>query len=242
MKLSVALPAALLALLAAGCGNDGGGAGGTAGGGSSRPDVSQQVGACATDSPGVTGATTLTRADLDGDGTPEDVRLTSPQGDCPGVVFAKVGSGYLSAQVPTDGPPVTKAEAVAVPGVEGQLLATTQTHPRGGFQLRLFSAAGGRLTELEDGGSSLVPFVATDVQEHPLSLSCVRGALVKTEAVAHEPAGVMPAWDIRQTTYTFGTGGVTAGAPKEVADNVLPAQLDARYADLAGHTMFRGCA
>ena len=58
---------------------------------------------------------------------------------------------------------------------------------------------------------------------------------------AHEPAGVVPAWDIRQTTYTVGADGVTAGAPKEVADNVLPAQLDEKYADLAGHTMFRGC-
>ena len=131
MKPSVILPCLLAALVLAGCGNESSASQGSSSGTASSnapepasnapsssasagaaPATASTIGACAPDAPGVTKATALTTVDLDGDGTPEQVRLTAPDGSCPGVVFAKVGSGYLSAQVPTDGPPVRSAFGV----------------------------------------------------------------------------------------------------------------------------------
>jgi hypothetical protein len=59
--------------------------------------------------------------------------------------------------------------------------------------------------------------------------------------VAHQPSGVAFAWDIRQTSYSLDGAAVTPAATKEIADNVLPAQLDAKYPDLVRHTAFKSC-
>ena len=130
---------------------------------------------------------------------------------------------------------------MAVPGRKGELLVTRQDHPRGGFQLRVYAAGDGKLVELEADGHSLVPFVALDVQEHPLSIDCTNGGVVITEAVAHEPPGVMFAWDIRRTPYVVDGTEVTAGKTEEIADNVLPGQLDAKYPDLVKYAAFKSC-
>ena len=112
-----------------------------------------------------------------------------------------------------------------MPGREGALLVTRQDHPRGGFQLRLYAAGPDELVELKTDDGPLVPFVAPDVQERPLSVDCADGGVVLTEAVAHKPPGVIFAWDIQRTTYAVEGGEVTAGETEEIADNVLPAQL-----------------
>ena len=233
---SVLLPPLLACLVLAGCGDTG-----TAPRGSAATQAPGKVGSCPVDSPAIAAAKPVTRADLDGDGTADDVRLTDPGSACPNLVFARVGRSYLAAQVPADGPPVRTAFGVSVPGERGQLLATRQEHPRGGFQVRLYGRAGDALTELQVSGHALIPFVATDVQEHPLSVDCAPGGLVLTEAVAHEPAGVAFAWDVKRTSYAVKGGVVTAGATDEVADNVLPAQLEARYPELTGYAMFKSC-
>ena len=62
-----------------------------------------------------------------------------------------------------------------------------------------------------------------------------------TEAVAHEPVGIAPAWDIKQTTYAVDGTTVTKGATKEIADNVLPKDLEAKYPDLVKHSAFESC-
>jgi hypothetical protein len=86
-----------------------------------------------------------------------------------------------------------------------------------------------------------LPFLATDVQEHPLSIDCGEGGLVVTEAVAHEPVGVVAAWDIKRTTYVVDGLHLIPGATAEVADNVLPNQLASKYPDLVRHTAFTSC-
>ena len=245
-----ALPllAVLVALVVAGCGSaseEAGSSAGASGSASSSPSADTTIEGCAPDSPQLTSARTLTRADLDGDGTREAVRLTAPGGTCGGTVFAQVGDTVLSARLPGDEPPVTSAYAVTVPGVEGDLLVTTQQHPRGGFQTRVFGGSG-TLTEVEVAGRPLVPFVATDVQEQPLSVDCGKGSLVLTEAVAHEPVGVVPAFDVRRTTYALDRGGdgsvtLTKGSTREIADNVLDRQLGQAYPALVGHRMFPSC-
>jgi len=151
------------------------------------------------------------------------------------------GSPTGTPSLPADEPPVTSTYSIAVPGLATPLLVTRQVHPRGGFQLRVFAPDGSTWTELRVDGNALLPFIATDVLEHPLSVDCTDGGLVVTEAVSHTPAGVAFAWDVKQTTYAVDGSQVTAGATRKVADNVLPKQLEAKYPDLVRHTAFKTC-
>lgn len=199
------------------------------------------VGDCPVESAAVTGARTIATADLDGDGEGDVVKLTAMGGDCPNMIFARLADRYLSSPLPSGEPPLTSAFGVEVPGREGHLLVTRQDHPRGGFQLRVHAAGDGTLVELETDGHSLVPFVALDVQEHPLSIDCTDGGVVVTEAVAHEPAGGMFAWDIKRTSYALEGTEITPGETVEIADNVLPNQLGAKYPELVRHAAFKSC-
>jgi catechol 2,3-dioxygenase-like lactoylglutathione lyase family enzyme len=203
--------------------------------------TSAKAGECPAKSPAVVSARTITTADLDGDGKREAVKLTARHGDCANLLFAKVGEGIVHAQMPVGGLPLSRAFAVEVPGRDGALLVTRQDHPRGGFQLRLYAAGPDGLVELKTDGHPIVPFVALDVQERPLSVDCADGGVVLTEAVAHKPPGGSFAWDIHRTTYAVEDGEVTAGAMEEIADNVLPAQLKAKYPDLVDYSTFKSC-
>ena len=234
----LALVAALLVL--AGCGSAGQGSDAKDSTGASSGAT--KVGACDADSAEVTSAKTVGTADLDGDGTADTVQVTAAGGACGNTLFAKLGDSYVSTALGDDEPPVTSAFAVDLEGHDGQLFVTKADHPRGGYQLRIYGVAGGQLAEVKkDDGQSLVPFVALDVQEHPWSIDCGDNALVFTEAVAHEPVGVAPAWDIKQTSYALDGTTATAGPTKEVADNVLPQELPAKYPDLVKHAAFESC-
>jgi hypothetical protein len=236
-----------LAALAGACGDDGSagssaeGADRAASSPSAAAEVAGDVAGCAPDSAAVTAARRVAEADLDGDGTPEEVRLTTTGSECSGVLFAEVGDGFVWGRVPPGGPPVRASFGVGL-GEGSDLLVTRQEHPRGGFQVRVLARSGDRLVELErEGGETLVPFVATDVLEHPVTIDCERGALVVTEAVAHEPPGVRATWDVRRTTYEVADGEARAQGTEEIADNVGDAQLEKDFPELGARTMFAGC-
>lgn len=233
-------PALALALLA-GCGSAEQGSRDAAG---KEPTASPSGSTSASPSSCTQTVKTIAQADLDGDGRREQVQVgTGGGGTCPDSlsVAGKAGEPYVGVELPSGEPPVRSGFGVAVPGRKGELLVTRQDHPRGGFQLRVYAAGDGKLVELEVDGRSLVPFVALDVQEHPLSIDCTDGGVVITEAVAHEPPGVMFAWDIRRTPYVVDGTKVTAGSTEEIADNVLPGQLDAKYPDLVKYAAFKSC-
>lgn len=231
------LAATVAGVLLAGCGS----AGPSASSDSSPTKSPAKVGSCEVGDPGVLGARTVARVDLDGDGQQDAVKLTAASGACPDLLFAKRGPGYVTAQLPTSEPSVSAVFGVDLAGVNGSLLVTRQDHPRGGFQLRVYMTSGAQLTELTVGRRSLLPFVALDVEEHPWSIDCGDGGLVFTEAVAHQPHGVVATWDIRRTTYTVSGGQITPGPTSEIADNVLPGQLAAKHPALAEHTAFASC-
>jgi len=234
-----ALPCAVLLLVAA-CGSeapasDNGAAEKTEG-------AAAMIGRCPADAPAVKAAPTIATVDLDGDGKGEAIKLTKSGGRCATLLFAKLGDRYVGMQLQQDQPPVSAAYGVNVPGHQGALLVTREDHPRGGFQLRLYAESNDeKLTELEVDGRSLVPFVVLDVQEHPLSVDCTKGGVVVTEAVAHEPHGVVFAWDIKRTSYAVDGSDVTPGATKEIADNVFPGRLAAKYPQLVKHSAFASC-
>jgi hypothetical protein len=239
------LGAVLVLALLVGCGSAEQGRGEEAG---SAPVESSRPSPSVVEEPGcapVAGAARITkvvaRADLDGDGTADPVGLTLDGDPCPGRLWAELGDADVTVALPAGEPPVDSAFAVAIPGRTGEVVVTRQDHPRGGFQTRVFAWADGTLAELEVAGSPLVPFVATDVQEHPTSIDCGEDVLTVTEAVAHEPAGVVFAWDVRRTTYALRDVTVTRGVTREIADNVLPAQLRKEYPELERNAVFPGC-
>src|SRR5690349_18890479 len=167
MKRLVAVAAVLVL---AGCGSAEQGSGDD-GKEATTPGVAM-VGGCAADAPEVQQAKPVGTADLDGDGTADQVKLTAAGGSCGNLLFAKVGTGYVATPLPADDPPVGSVFAIAPTWSEGQLLVTRADHPRGGYQLRVYAADGESLTELTVDDQPLVPFVATDVQEHPFSIDC----------------------------------------------------------------------
>jgi hypothetical protein len=184
----------------------------------------------------------LTSADLDGTGEPDAVQFAEGSGTCHDVLFARADAKRRGVVVTGDLPmTAAKASPVTVPGRKGQLVLVVQSHPRGGFQARLFGYADGRLEELTADGAPVFPFVATDVLTDPMSASCTEGGFEVVEAKAHAPIGVVPAWDVYRTTYAVDGNTVTKGATAEVADNVLDKQLHREYRALVQHSLFANC-
>lgn len=228
---------ALLAVVA-GCGSAGDGSGG-----SSAPGAGRIAGGCPVSSAVVRHAPVLARADLDGDGRTDSLAVTGPRGACRDTLVAHVGDRVASlplGRVRLDPASVT---LVQLPGRRGLLVSARQAHPRGGFQVHLFGYEAGRLRELLDRhGNPLVPFVATDAGATPASAGCGHDAVVVDQAVTHRPAGLVPTWDVRRTSYTVSGARVTGERSRTVASGLTPARLRQRFPDLVGHVLFRDCA
>ena len=187
-------------------------------------------------------APSLAPADLDGDGTGNNVQYLAGSGRCARVLFARVGGKRQGVKVTGDLPVRLQASrAVAVPGRHGDLVMLVEEHPRGGFQAHLYGYARGRFEELLAHGNPVLPFVATDVSDNPFTAGCTEGGITVTQAVAHQQVGVLPAWDIVRTTYAVDGNAVTPRGSEEVADNVLDAQLHRDHADLVTHSLFAHC-
>ncbi|MGO4258938.1 hypothetical protein [Marmoricola sp. RAF53] len=224
------LGAAALLAFVAGCGSSGDS---DASGSASSPEVSNAVCPHATGSPDF-------QLDLDGDGTPDDVAQVPASGGCPAVLEAHVGDDTLQAELDGD-LPVTSFAAVRFTGRDGDVLLTTQAHPRGGSQTRLFGYDARTFAELLADGKPVFDFVATDAPTEHVSAACTADGFAVTEAVAHQPAGVVPAWDVYRTPYAVAGNDVTAGARTEVDDNVLESQLPSKYPDVVKGAMFENC-
>lgn len=198
-------------------------------------------GGCATDDAALMGAARLASVDLDGDGGAEDVRLTSADSGCGELLVAEASGGLASVELEPGGPPVTGAFAVTVPGRDGQLLVTRAEHPRGGSQLRIYGLGERGLAEVVVEGRPIVPFLARDVREHPVSVGCTEGGLVITEAAAGEQADGSFGWEVLRTAYVLEGTEVTAGPVRVLATDVPTARLGDRFPVLARPHMFRGC-
>lgn len=242
-SLSPALPVLGALALATACGSSGGSTTASQSHRSS-PEASSPstaVGSCRAGNPALSSARTLTSADLDGDGSPERVRLTTPGGACGNTLFARLGRGYVSAPL-ADPLPVPSAQALRLRPDQAQLVAVRQVHPRGGFGYRVYAYGEGKLRELTDHGNPLVPFVATDAGDPmPLSADCADGRLTVTSAQRQQPPGIVAAWKVTRTTYDVAGGGVTGEQTRQVDDNALDASLDRSYPGLRQHRMFQHC-
>jgi hypothetical protein len=182
--------------------------------------------------------------DLDGDGAGDAIRIDAAplDGNCRDAVVADVGDKEVVAPLEY-GLPVESGGLVGirVPGRIGELLLITAHHPRGGFQAVLYGFSDGRLEELTVGNSGIFPFIATDATTDPISATCTGNGFEVTTARAHQPIGVVPAWDVFRTAYTVDGNTVTKGAPSKVADNVLDKELHRTYRPLTRYSLFANC-
>lgn len=203
-----------------------------------RPSDETSI-AC-TGHPGAPAAT----VDLDGDGAGDPIRIGAAplDGNCGDAVVADVGDKEIVAPLEY-GLPVEARDlaAIRVPGRKGELLLITAHHPRGGFQPVLYGFSDGTLEELTVGDSGIFPFIATDTMTDPISATCTENGFEVTTAKAHQPIGIVPAWDVFRTTYTVDGNSVTKGETAKVADNVLDKQLHRRYRPLTRYSLFANC-
>lgn len=179
-------------------------------------------------------------ADLDGDGATDRAVFTGAGGQCPASVSATVGGEHLAVEVGDELEPGT-FRAVRIPHRDGDLILLTLTHPRGGFHAHLYGYADGELAELEVDGKPIFSFVATDAPTEHVAAECTDDGFAIVEAVAHQPIGIAPAWDVFSTPYRVSGNEVSKGDRVEVADNMLPDDLEASYADLVANRLFENC-
>jgi hypothetical protein len=187
--------------------------------------------------------TVVAKADLDGDGQPSTVRLAgsgaSPCADrllADGGVWADVGGLALVPDPAT----VVHLKGAGAPDL---VLLSAEPHPRGGWQPHLFGAGGETgLTEVTSEGGPVVPFVATDGGAPPMTATCTPdGGISVVTAVAHEPPGVVLAWDVTETTYTVKDGHAETTGSKMVEEAAADPLLRKERPELFDGTLFANC-
>jgi hypothetical protein len=186
----------------------------------------------------------IAKADLDGSGSSREVRLTSPgSGPC---ADRLVGPGGESADVAGLDLVAAHAKVVHLHGDDpvDLVLVSAKPHPRGGAQVHLFGL-GGRsgLRELTAAGQPLVPFVATDGGAAPMTATCTDdGGIGVVTAEAHEPPGVVLAWDVTQTTYAIDDGRAVPKGKSSVADAAADPLLRRERPELFDGSLFSDCS
>ncbi len=184
----------------------------------------------------------VAKADLDGSGSAQEVWLTGPgNGPCADRLLASVGSVDVSGLdlVPDE------AKAVHLAGDGPDLvLVSAKPHPRGGAQPHLFGAGGDSgLTEVTSGGQPVVPFVATDGGAAPMTATCTDdGGIGIVTAQAHEPPGVVLAWDVTQTSYAVKGGRAVENGTSSVAKAAADPVLRKDHPELFDGTLFADCS
>ena len=144
----LALVTCALVLAACGSADRGSGSAGSDGSGSgsgegatASADPSDASSECASTEPG---PGVEAPVDVDGDGRPEVVTFTASS-SCGGPLLqAGSGDDPPRTTVAAGEPPVRQIFGVRVPGRTGELVVTRSTHPRGGYQLRVYAADGSR--------------------------------------------------------------------------------------------------
>jgi hypothetical protein len=191
----------------------------------------------------------LGAVDVDGDGKDDPLHLeqgTSPGATCPSgpMVIVAVGEGMATAPAPVpfdDSLPIAPKDirGVTVPGHKGDLVLVVQNHPRGGFSAHLSAFEGGRMRGVGSADGALAPFVATDAPTAYLSARCTSTGIEITKAVAHQPVGVVAAWDVERTTIPG--ADLTDGVTEKVADNLRQGQFEDRFPELVRNSLFENC-
>jgi hypothetical protein len=182
--------------------------------------------------------TVAARADLDGDGTVETVRLvTGGTGGCADSLIARMGPAVAGTSVTGLGLVAARARTVHLkgPGAPDLVLLPGAPHRRGGAQMHLFGARSDRLAEVTAAGEPVLPFVATDGGSAPMTATCrAHGGIAVWTGTAHQPPGIVLAWDVERTTYDIRNGSAvhprTTTIVRAAADPLLRKQRPELFA------------
>jgi hypothetical protein len=185
---------------------------------------------CTADDLGSSGAV-VARADLDGDGHADRVRLVgAADGPCADALVVVTRRGVAGVQL--RGAALDPDTARVVELDPQLLLVAEREHPRGGFRVHLFALdSADRLAEVSAGEGPLLPYVATDGGGAPAMATCTEdGGIAVWTATTHKPPGIVLAWDVRRTSYRLdgataeqqGTEVVKDGAPDPLLRRDLP--------------------
>lgn len=139
---------------------------------------------------------------------PATVRLYGPDGGpCANGLVLQHGASVLGTDVSgMDLDPAT-VRVVRLHGRLPLVVAESRPHPRGGVQPHLFVMRGGYLAEVVHDGAPVVPFLATDGGGQPVTATCEPGQRIAVwTATAHQPPGIVLAWDVRKTVYDLSGG------------------------------------
>lgn len=146
----------------------------------------------------------VVRADTDGSGNLDTVLLFGAgSGPCTDGLVVRDGGGVHGVDVGGLGLDPGTVRVVRLRHTRDRLLLV-DSRPRsdGGVQPHLFqTVGGGDLAEVERAGQPLLPFVPA-VGGDPATATCtVDGAVALWTAKAHQPPGIVLAWDVTRTTY-----------------------------------------
>lgn len=181
-------------------------------------------GDCRASDPAIESAAVVASADLDGDGRREEVSYvpSGRGGPCAGALVTSLDG--TPAAVRLDDAPQALEDPVVVDlhRTDRELLMVYgRSHPRGGYVVHLYGAAGGAISEVLADGRPVIGFVATDGGAAPSTATCTPdGGIATWTGVAHQPPGVLLAWDLWRTTYTLDGTAATRTSHRMVREAV----------------------
>lgn len=188
----------------------------------------------------------VVRADLDGTGGTETVRLIGASDRrCRNSLVAVVDGRLVGTDVSRLHLVPKRAQAVHLHGKAAAdlVLLWSQPHPRGGSQPHLFGLRdSGRLAEVTQDGRPVLPFVATDGGGSPMTVTCTGGGGIAVfTAVAHQPPGIVLAWDVTRTTYEVRDGRAVAVGSSMVEEAAADPALRRSRPELFSGKLFADC-
>lgn len=185
-------------------------------------------GGCRADDPTVRSAEPFARADLDGDGRQDTLSITTrPEGPCGNALIAEIGRTLSGLPLEDSEIDASTVQVIDLRGTKRHLvMAQSDPHPRGGYDLRLFGADGDEVGEVVVSGRPVLGFVATDGGAAPATATCVDGGNIATvTARTHKPPGIILAWDVFRTTYQLDGTAVEGRSTEQTADGVIDPTL-----------------
>jgi hypothetical protein len=185
----------------------------------------------------------VARADLDGDGRPDRLVLTGSRAACPDSLVGVVGDRVVGTSVTGLDLVATGSRVLRPAGQDELVLLRSRTTADGHWRPHLFAAGGaGGLTDVTVAGRPLLPLVSTQPGGAPMDVACTpRGTLAVTTSKAHQPPGIVLAWDVRRTTYRIHDGVATRLRTTVVQDAAADPLLRRDHPELYDGRLLDGC-
>ena len=184
----------------------------------------------------------VARADLDGDGATEEVRFgRAGTGACAGALTARVDGTVSGVRVTSLDLSAKAAAVVHLHGPGDLVMVTSRPAANGRSRQHLYGAGRNGLTEVTAGGKPVLPAASTSPGSAPMTATCVPGGIAVVTATAHQPPGIVLAWDVQRTTYDLRNGVATRRGTSMVKTAAADPLLRKEMPELFDGRLFRSC-